>query len=195
MRNKFLGDRFDMCKRVVVSLLGHEGFSVLVFPLPSEKSGMDYALYERLLAVESSTRVQVMKKDGLNFWGNQRKEYIAWMQATALSLTIPEHKVIILDPDTGVRLNVPSNQFMLVSELQQLAMGKNEMILAVYHHKHAGKLSYEMLSDSLGGIGGVAWYDFGSAALFFLSSNRKLIGKLLDTLRRELNPNRAFSSL
>jgi hypothetical protein len=192
MRNKYLGDSLDMAKRALVQVLANVGYSVVVFPLPSE-SAMDFGLYSKILGADHHPSVRVMGKSGLSFCGNQRNQYAVWMTKTIQSLPLSDRLFILLDPDKGIRKSgqKEKNHFITILEIEGLKNAKSGSVIGVYHHKNAAGLSFDEVLNLLGN--GCFYYDFGAAALFFVSSKPSAVDVLVSSIEEHFGAMRLYA--
>ena len=176
MRNDFLGDSLDMAKRALVSILSSHGWQVFVFPLPAENQ-FDFEMYERLLNVKASNNVKVMNKPPLAFRYPTRGNYFEWMMQSIRPLPSSNQSMILLDPDKGIDSNKQTCEFLAMSEVSELVAVNKRCVVGAYHHRNVGGFSCEQLLERLKPVHSFA-YDFGAAAMCFMSQDNKRLAEL-----------------
>lgn len=186
MRNKFLGDSLDMAKRALTHILSSDGFHVFIFPMPAAKEQFNFDLYQKLLNVNSHTHTEVMTQFSHVFRYPARKKYVRWMNDFARSLDSSNKSVVLLDPDKGIDSEKQTCEFISLNEVSQLAAANKACVIGVYHHKLAGKFRYERLVTSVRPKGAFA-YNFGAAAICFVSHDSSRLKELKSLLTKELN--------
>ena len=186
MRNEFLGDSLDMAKRALVHILSSDGFRVFVFPLPAVHQ-FNFELYEKLLDVKPLGNVEVMNESALVFRYPARAKYVKWMIESVRTLDRTNKLVVLLDPDKGIHSQKQTCKFLSINEISELTAANEECVVGIYHHKGAGGYLYANLVAALSPLHSFA-YDFGAAAICFVSHNNRL-EDLKSFLRDELNPS------
>jgi len=186
MRDRYLGDSLDMSKRAAVAMLRDAGFTLCVCPLPSQ-AGFSEAVYRSCLMLNDNDKLfNPLKK---RFRTYQRKQHLKALSEELSNWNPVTTGIAILDPDKGVHNSQKSNLFVTVAEVNTLA---EKHIVAVYHHKNAGRISYLDLVKCFLPRPAIA-YDFGAAVLCFVHTEAEKLKKVADTFSANLNPARLLS--
>lgn len=185
MRDRFIGDSLDMSKRAAAALLRCAGFRLMICPLPSQ-ADFSEAVYRACLGLQEQDE---LFNPALRFRGNQREKHLSALRAE-LSQWEPEKPgVVILDPDKGVHDSLKSNLFITIDEVKGLVEAAKGNVVAVYHHKNAGSLSYLDLVGRFMPRLSLA-YDFGAALLCFVHSRVEHLRRVQQGFAANLNPAR-----
>ena len=185
MRDRFLGDSLDMAKRASVALLRCAGSRLLICPLPSQNDFSETD-YRSCLGVQEEDRVF---NPTSRFRSSQREEHLSALRAELPKWEPDKPGIVILDPDKGLHDSLKSNLFLTVDEINGLVGVAKKLIVAVYHHKNAGSLSYLDLVERFVPRPAMA-YDFGAAALCFIHSEVEKLRQVRDVFATQLNPER-----
>lgn len=189
MRDRFLGDSLDMSKRAVVSLLRKTGYSFLICPLPSEAEFSE-TIYRSCLGLEKIDR---LFNPASRFRAAQRRKHLDELQDTLSNWSPESSCIVVLDPDKGVHDSRNNNQFITVDEVNSLANAAKGHVVAIYHHKNAGKISYHELVTRFMPLPAIA-YNFGAAALCFVHSDSGRLRDIRQTFEVHLARNRVLAS-
>jgi hypothetical protein len=185
MRDRFLGDSLDMSKRTAVCLLRDATFSLGVCPLPSQ-GDFSEAIYRSCLGLKEKDK---LFNPPVRFRAGQREKHLTALRQELLLWKPERTGIAILDPDKGVHDSQKSNQFITVNEVKALVELTKEHIVAVYHHKNAGSISYLDLIGRFLPRPAMA-YDFGAAVLCFVHTETDKLQKVSDLFSARLNPAR-----
>lgn len=186
MRDRFLGDSLDMSKRAAVSLLRNAGFRVLVCPLPSQDDFSE-KVYRSCLGMKEEDE---LFNPVVRFRATQREKHLNVLRDHLSNWKPEKPGIAILDPDKGVHESLKSNLFLTVEEIDGLVGANRAHVIAVYHHKNAGGISYLDLVARFTPRPAFA-YDFGAAVLCFGHSE---VGHLQHVrgVFSQLNPGRVL---
>lgn len=187
MRDRFLGDSLDMSKRAAICLLRDAGFALLICPLPSEAAFSEKG-YRSCLGLEEKDRLFSPTE---RFRRTQRERHLAALRDDLSNWEPEKPGIAILDPDKGVHDLLKSNLFLTVDEVKDLSEIARPQMIAVYHHKNAGKISYSDLVGRFMPRPAMA-YDFGAAALCFVHSDAEQLRNVRKVFSDRLNPARVL---
>ena len=185
MRNKFLGDSLDMSKRAAICLLREAGFSLCICPLPSEEDFSE-AIYRSCLGLEEGDRVFNPTE---RFRGNQRENHVIALRKELSEWKPKNTGVAILDPDKGVHDSERRCQYVTVGEVNGLTDVGAGHIIAVYHHRNAGRILPTDLVGRFSARSAVA-YDFGAAVLCFVHTEMTNLQRIREVFITKLNRER-----
>lgn len=185
MRDRFIGDSFDMSKRAAAVLLRRAGFRLMICPLPSE-ADFSEAVYRACLGLQEQDK---LFNPALRFRGNQREKHLSALRVELSQWEPEKPRAVILDPDKGVHDSLKSNLFITIDEVNGLVKAAKASVVAVYHHKNAGSLSYHDLVGRFMPRPALA-YDFGAAVLCFVHSDAEHLRRVQQGFAVNLNPVR-----
>lgn len=178
MRPDFLGDSFDIVKHCLISWLASMG-PWATHPMFTERmSRKQTMIYADLLGTQILSRKLLTREI-------DRDKYLASAREC------DEH--VFLDPDTGLRLGVPTKQkkapfYLFGSELVAIASARPKLLTLVYDQSLARGKEREQLQRKLStladqGVYGVAYVSHASFVL--VGRDQSLVKKALHALTKE----------
>jgi hypothetical protein len=129
----------------------------------------------------------------VRFRAGQREQHLGALREELTKWKAEKAGIAILDPDKGIHDSQKSNLFITLGEVNTLVEIARKHIVAVYHHKNAGQLSYLDLVRRFFPRPAMA-YDFGAAALCFVHLKAEQLQKVGEVFTAHLNPARFLAN-
>ena len=190
MRNLYLGDSLDMSKRALLHALAEAGCRPLICPLPSQRD-FCFGVFRHVLAVGDDGFDLLETAPEEAFWGRYRSSH--WEKVKKIAEEQVGTNVILLDSDKGIHRRDRNNKFVHRAEVADLVSKAKGKVVAVYHHRNAGNLSYRDALDLFPKIPRFG-YNFGAAAILFFQGpdGKDVFQQVRKVVEAQLNPKRVL---